>query len=457
MRIAVFCLARATFDVELAGKVAAEALASLKRAGAEILGDAELLLEPAQAQERLQGLADEPLDGVLILQASFCDAAMTTLIGKTLEAPVAVWAFPEPRDGDRLRLNSFCGLSLASHALGKAGLGCGWLHAPPGQRPDLEALFGTPGPEPALRPAAPAANGAAAQPLACKVGLVGEHPAGFDTCAFDEADLAARFGVRVEHIALEKLFQAAEAAAPERIAELRTELEAQLEGTDEIDSTQFDRSLRCYAALRGLADERGLEGYAIRCWPETFTEYGCAVCGAMARLNGERTPAACEADMLGALGSRLLQELADAPAMLTDIVDMDAEDDTSVLWHCGLAPLDFCDPDFAPRATIHTNRRMPLLHEFPLKPGRVTLARISQARGEMKMVVGRGEILRRPMSFTGTSGVLRFDCGTAAARRALVGTQLEHHVSLVYGDVKAGVEAAAAAVGLRLLDLDEAC
>ncbi|HIC82243.1 MAG TPA: hypothetical protein EYP07_14970 [Kiloniellaceae bacterium] len=203
-----------------------------------------------------------------------------------------------------------------------------------------------------------------------------------------------------------------------------------------------------------MAEERHLDGFAVRCWPETFTEYGCAVCGAMATLNGERIPASCEADMLGTVGSRLLQTLADGPAMLTDIVDFDSDDDTAVLWHCGLAPLDFCAPDFAPRATIHTNRRMPLLHEFPLKPGRVTVARISQAKSELKMVVGRGEILRRPMSFTGTSGVIRFDCGAEAARRALIDAQLEHHVSITYGDVKAGVEAAAAAADLPLLDLD---
>ena len=143
MRIVVFCLARATFDVELASRVATEALASLHAdRRAEVLGDAELLLEPAQAAGTpARNSPTKQLDGVLILQASFCDAAMTTLIGKTLKAPVAVWAFPEPRDGDRLRLNSFCGLSLASHALGKAGLPCGWLHAPETQTPDLDALF----------------------------------------------------------------------------------------------------------------------------------------------------------------------------------------------------------------------------------------------------------------------------------------------------------------------------
>lgn len=452
MQLAIFCLARPTFDVDLAYETARAAVASLAETGAEVIGDAELLMDAGAVEARLGAARERQLDGVLIIQATFCDAAMTATIGKTLTAPLAIWAFPEPRDGGRLRLNSFCGLSLAAHALGKIGRGCGWCHAPAQEAPDLTALFGPPPSEPATRAAIPGE----ATPFRCRVGLVGEHPAGFDTCEFDEDELKTRFDVDVERIDLAALFEAAEAAEGERIAALQTKAAAQLDGLGDLDGKQVERSLRCYSALRDMADGKRLDGFAVRCWPETFTEYGCAICGAMAALNGERIPASCEADMFGTVGSHLLQDLADAPAMLTDIVDFDADDDSAVLWHCGLAPLDFCDPDFAPRATIHTNRKMPLLNEFPLKPGRVTVARISQARGELKMVVGRGEILRRPMSFTGTSGVIRFDCGAGAARRALIDAQLEHHVSIVYGDVKAGVEAAAAAVELPILDLDEA-
>lgn len=452
MQLAVFCLARPTFDVELATQTAQRAVASLGATGAEIVGDASLLMDADSVQARLDAVKDRLLDGVLIIQATFCDAAMTAAIGQALTAPLAIWAFPEPRDGGRLRLNSFCGLSLAAHALGKIGRHCGWCHTPAEQAPDLAALFA---PSAAV-PEARAARPGEATPFRCRVGLVGEHPAGFDTCAFDEGELKARFDVDVERIDLTALFQAAEAAEDQRIGALQDSTAERLEGLEGLDAKQVERSLRCYTALRDMAEEKKLDGFAVRCWPETFTEYGCAVCGAMATLNGERIPASCEADMLGTVGSHLLQDLADAPAMLTDIVDVDAEDDTAVLWHCGLAPLDFCDPDFKPRATLHTNRQMPLLHEFPLKPGRVTVARISQARGELQMVVGRGEILQRPMSFTGTSGVIRFDCGAEAARRALIDGQLEHHVSIVYGDVKAGVEAAAAAAALPLLDLDEA-
>ncbi|HIC81330.1 MAG TPA: hypothetical protein EYP07_10240, partial [Kiloniellaceae bacterium] len=99
MRIAVFCLARPTFDVDLARQTAETAVASLAAGGAEVLGDADLLMDAPAVEARLDIVKDQRPDGVLIIQATFCDAAMTSAIGATLAAPVAIWAFPEQRDG----------------------------------------------------------------------------------------------------------------------------------------------------------------------------------------------------------------------------------------------------------------------------------------------------------------------------------------------------------------------
>jgi L-fucose isomerase-like protein len=118
---------------------------------------------------------------------------------------------------------------------------------------------------------------------------------------------------------------------------------------------------------------------AVRCWPETFTEYGCAACAPMGSMNEARVPATCEADVHGAISQLLLQQLAGAPAWLADLVDIDVATDTAILWHCGSAPLSMRDAESTVEATIHSNRRMPLLHQFTLKPGRITVARISRA------------------------------------------------------------------------------
>jgi L-fucose isomerase-like protein len=124
-----------------------------------------------------------------------------------------------------------------------------------------------------------------------------------------------------------------------------------------------------------------------------------------------------------------------------------------VVWHCGQAPLSLADPSFAKRATIHSNRRMPLLFEFPLKPGSVTLARLSQALGRTSMVIAEGEVLSAPPSFSGTSGVVRFNRPAALVRDRLIAGGVEHHLALVYGDHKDAVEHVAARLDLPLLDL----
>ena len=166
-----------------------------------------------------------------------------------------------------------------------------------------------------------------------------------------------------------------------------------------------------------------------------------------------RVPCACEADVYGALTQMVLAAAADAPVFLTYLVDMDAEDNTGVVWHCGQAPVSMCDPDFAPEATIHTNRKMPLLYQFPLKPGVVTLARISQAKGVAKLVLAKAEMQKRDMAFTGTSGVLRFERSADQVLQDVIGSGLEHHMGLVYGDHLGVLEGAAKAMGLEVIEL----
>jgi L-fucose isomerase-like protein len=191
--------------------------------------------------------------------------------------------------------------------------------------------------------------------------------------------------------------------------------------------------------LNEIAREEKLDGLAVRCWPEFFTEMGCSACGALSLLSDQQTPSSCEADVNGTVTQLILQWLSEQPAFGTDIVAVDAAANATILWHCGQAPLSMADPAFQPQGTIHSNRRLPLLMEFPLKPGRVTLARLSQATGELSLVVGRGEMLSAPPSFSGTSGVIRFERPAGQVLDTLLGRGLEHHLALTYGDYSASL------------------
>ena len=457
MRIGLLALARPTFDLGLAEEKLAGMLARLDAIGHEILGSRDLLTDAAANRAALEALRAGAPDLVLVAQVTFTDAGFVAEVAGAVEAPLAIWAPREPRAGGRLRLNAFCGLNLASHALGLRRRAFGWLYADPdapGIEADLAALLA------GARAVAPIEGASAAtEPLpepildGLRIARIGAAPDGFDTCRYDAAEVARRFGAEVEELELAELFETARAADPAPVAALRAAIAAGLAGVDALDQAELDRSLRLKLALDQIRARRDLDAFAIRCWPEAFTEYGGAVCGPVAMQGEARVPCACEADVWGALSQLALQRIADAPVFLVDLVDLDPEDDSAVVWHCGQAPRSMAGT--AARATIHTNRRMPLLYEFPLRPGRVTFLRLSQARGAPKLVLATGEMLERPMAFTGTSGTLRFDAPARAVLSRVIDSGLEHHMALAYGDHATALARLAASFDLPVINLVE--
>lgn len=462
-RIGILPLARPTFDVPFAEATAASAFATLEALDAELVGPRDLLFDPETTRAALAELAAHPLDLLVVLQVTFADAGMAEAAAEAIDAPIAFWSFPEARTGGRLRLNSLCGVNLAAHALGRAGRPYGYLHRAADDEAaldDIRAILAAPPTTAATRAGAgdgarsDAAAEAAIRTLAkSRIGLVGRHPDGFVTCAYDARSLKDLAGVEVETLSLDEVFASAKAQPDVAVAAARARVAGAIDGLDAMEAEPVDGTMRVYAALKSIAAERRIDGFAVRCWPEFFTESGCAACGAMSMLTEERTPCGCEADVYGTLTTLAMQALADAPVFMADLVDIDPEGDSAVFWHCGLAPLAMADPAFAPRATVHSNRRKPLLMEFPLKPGRFTVARFSQARSQPKLTVGGGEMLSAPLAFSGTAGVARFDRPAAEVLDTILAEGLEHHYVIAYGDHRPALRAMAASLDLPVLEI----
>ncbi|MFZ1814344.1 MAG: hypothetical protein WBO55_19190 [Rhizobiaceae bacterium] len=460
MTTAILPLGRPTFDVPFANEKLAAMLARLDATGRPFTGPRELLFDADATRKALAELREQAIEQLLVLQVTFTDASMTVEAADALGLPMAIWAIPEPRIGGRLRLNSFCGLNLASHALGLNDRRFSWLYGDPETVADEDIAMLLDGRRLSGRiDGAPAdadpALGARLRDAVSgrKIGRIGEHPVGFHTCAYSKQKLLALGGVTVDELELGELFETARGADDDSLAAVRKSAMAQLHDLDEVNQDELDRSLRLKVALEQLRKGGKYDAFAIRCWPETFTEYGGAVCGPVAMMGEARVPCACEADVYGAFTQMLLQEAAAAPVFLTDLVDVDRQDDSAVVWHCGQAPLSMCAPETAPSATIHTNRKMPLLYQFPLKAGRITLMRISQAFGEPKMILAGAEMLDREMAFTGTSGVLRFDRPAGEVLDDIIASGLEHHMALAYGEHRPLLRSLAASMQLPVLEL----
>ena len=262
-----------------------------------------------------------------------------------------------------------------------------------------------------------------------------ENPDGFVTCLFDADTIQQLFGLKILQLELNQdVFPLAREIDTSHIDNIQAQLNQKVTGLDELDPKATRGTLGVYAALGQIAEGKEIGGFAVRCWPEFFTELGCAACGAMSMLSDEMIPCSCEADVNGTITQMVLQSISGGPAFGTDIVSVDDERDSIVIWHCGLAPLSMADPEEPKGVTIHSNRTLPLLFEFTLKPGPVTVARLTESSGDYRLVVGRAEVIRGPKSFSGTSGLLRFNRPAREVLEIILTEGLEHHISITFGD-----------------------
>ncbi len=440
--VGVIAVGRNTFDVSYAKEMLSKAWQSLETLDIQLIGEKKLRFDANQARDAMRGLKTQAIDILLQLQVTFTDASLTLEIAREIKAPLIMWSFPEARTGGRLRLNSFCGINLAAHALSRARLPYKYVHG----TPDDFAVGKR------IRMLAQAAwvkrslNGV-------KIGVIGKHPDGFDACMFTHAELADRFGITVEtHDLIAFLDRAKE--IDDSLAQAHyKDREKILINIKDMDTAVTLKTLKAYEAMRQLIAERGYSGLAVRCWPEFFTHYGAAACGAVAMLNENFLPGGCEADVHGVITSIILQRLAGAPAFNTDLVDIDPASDTCVFWHCGQAPVQMADPEAEIRATIHSNRKLPLLNEFPLKPGRFTMARLSKGHGKTRMVIGGGQMQRARLAFSGTAGVARLDSPITEVLENMMQAGLEHHTSIVYGEHRPALSALAGFLNIEVVEL----
>jgi L-fucose isomerase-like protein len=423
LKVALAPIARIHFDTELAEQVVRSFRTNLIFNGLKVLGSGALITSQEQVKRFISELAGQDFDLLLVFQATFADSSLLVSMAEGFQKPIFLWAAPEERTGGRLRLASLSGLSLAAHALKLHHIPYDFIYAPINAQAGFQKCT-----------AVAAASRVIARLGTARLGVVGEAPQGMDTCRLDEPGLQQKFGLSIVRIELEQVLERVRKLDSAQTAPVRSMLARRLADLDDLDQGSLNRSLSTYLVLKEIAAEEKLDGLAVRCWPEFFEELECAACGALSMLSNERLASSCEADINGTISQLILQWLSGAPAFSTDLVTADLQADEIVVWHCGQAPLSMADPQVQPRATVHSNRGLPLLMEFPLKPGKVTFARLSQTNNGLQLVVSAGEMLSSPPSFSGTSGVVRMRQPAQNVVDTLLREGLEHHLALTYGD-----------------------
>jgi len=465
---ALLALGRPTFDVELGIEQASAARRVLDAIDVTTLGEEAVLTDVVEIARAVESALDQKADVVIVLQATFTDASTVISIAEASDIPIVVWSFPEARSGARLRLNSLCGANLAAYSLRRRRHRCAFVHADPAT-PDAGDRVGgaidnacraapiTP-PSSAVTPvldlhAVRTAERIDARLHRSRIGIIGAPPTGFEPCAGDDDQIASTFGVKVARLELGALFEKATAADGSCVDGVVERVSSTLAVDPALTRSDLEPSARLYCGMRNFVDGNGLDAVATRCWPECMADFGGAACTPHAMLTEDRVPGVCEADVLGAVTALVLQLVAGTDPFIADLVDIDDTDDTSVLWHCGVASSRLAHPGEVAVGTVHPNRRVALVNQFALRPGRVTVARLSQCSGGLHLVLADGEMLDRPRPYDGTCGTIRWDRPVRDVAATIFGLGIEHHLGVVYGDHREVLVALARRWGIPVVRL----
>ena len=457
--------ARPTFDLPTATAYADAAAASLRELGAEVTRPDGLVMTAADIPAA-SALLDPDADLIVHVCASFADAGPALELYQDLGRPVLLWAFREPgTTGDRLLLNSLCGANLAAHALVRAGV-------------DVRLCYGNPD-EPAVRtllaaalagelPTAPTLPGcigeraprqvaltALEQLRGQRIGVLGEPPTGFTPSEYDADMLRDLFGLEVETLTIDAMFdRIGQIAPPDRQRELAAAMEWQPSLAD-LERGVLDTFAAVTIALRDWHDDERLSALSIRCWPEFPTELGACPCSALSRLADEEVATQCERDVYGAATMLLMAALGSGPSYLVDTVDLVADENMVRFWHCGSAATGLsAEPADATQST-HCNRKIGVVGNFALRPGPVIAVRLTEdpnRPSSLRMLIASGTALDRPNRFQGNTADVVLDTDAHRFVESLVTGGFPHHTVLAWNDIRPGLRAVADELDITVVE-----
>ncbi len=405
------------------------AVKSLSKLPIELVCDKELTTTEDDAISLCEKFNSSNVDIVIMHFASFPLGAIIPAVASRIKVPVILFANPEsPEEGGIWSQNSFCGSNMAAHVLKKLGLKYYFAWGKADEAAEkVESVLKV------FKAVKGLKN--------TKLGLIGGRVPGFYTSNFDEMKLRAFAGTTVEVLDLAEVFNEAKKLSPEASAEGLAALKKNSCGTCAVSDEELKLAGNLYQAFLKIADKYKFDGLAIRCWPEFSDIYGIAPCAVIGMLNNAGIPSSCEGDIPGAFAMQIQKQfLPDSIPVFMDLISFDYKENTAVVWHCGAAPASLCrkfdETVLRKHGRVDGGDKKGVTNDFSLKAGRVTLIQFNETKEGYRMLIAAGNALDTDKFIRGNPLNIRFDGSVEKLIGTIINEGLEHHYSIVYGDIK---------------------
>ena len=413
------------FDRDIAGDMRKKSIEFLEKIEQISLVKANnLIIEEKEANEVVEKFKNENVDRIVVQSGTFSSGEVFMKFAQEFKEPFLLWGIPEPKIEENIKLNSLCGVNLHSSLLSNIDKGYKYIYGNPQDekiQQELIKWFKV--------------NKLVEDLKDLNVGLFGHHTPGFYTFGINELKLRKKVGPRVTHVDLSKLYQKASTHQGDDRTDFDEELDELTDNYKELPEEKKERYSETYSGFREIIKEFNLDAVAVKCWPEFIEDYGQAVCATLSKLTNDDFVTGCEGDILGTVSNYILRELGDKKPFIADLVQIDEKENTGVMWHCGVAP--FCQAHSKSSVKIGEEFGIGGINvEFAMKPGKITIARLSMNKGDYRLLITTGEALDTTETPDGTAAVVEFDSDVKDLLDTIINDGYEHHLSMVYADVK---------------------
>ncbi|HML69533.1 MAG TPA: fucose isomerase [Clostridia bacterium] len=433
IKLGVVCLTRNTFDYVAADELYQGILKDLSALEQiDLCALEQPIMEPDEAIAAGKTFAAEQVDGIAVISGTFHLGHLLLEIKKYADKPVLLWGLPElPYNGGKIRLNSVCGVNLNASNLVKSGI------------TDFTYTIGSKIDEDwvdAIRMIRALKDS--------HIGILGYRAHGFFNVGVDELAMYHKFGTIVDHFELTDLWnQPVEKDTVEKYAAvMRGAFDASA-----VSSEKQDKIAELAAKFRAFAEEKNLTAIAVRCWPEFAGGYGIAPCAAMSIVQSDDLLLSCEGDLDCAITMIAHRAAGAKTPFMADLSQVNPEDNSALMWHCGVAPCNLTDGVCACTLdTYHAGGRG-VTAGFVMKSGAINMARFDSINGHYRMFNRNGEAVPMQKELTGTYAKVRFEEPMQSVLDTVIYSGLAHHVSMVYGDYSKPLSIFARLKGLEVL------
>lgn len=402
-------------------------------------------------------LEEQDIDLLMIQNSSFSSGTLIPIFAK-MGKHIGLWGVPEPAKEGPLPFNSFCGVNMNASIIGEYlkeyDIPFKWFFGNAEDELFIERFRVT------IRALTAVRNLKSA-----KIALIGGIASGFDNQYFDERKLEKRFGTRLyRNHEFSELKSRMLSYKFEDIKEVLERIEKDSCCISPIAKEAMEKNARLVKAVIDFKEENKYDAIAISCWPKFRQELEMVSCAAIGRLNYEGFITACEGDVYGLVSMFTMRCMTDLPSLLMDLSAFDENDESVLLWHCGVGCNNLahngkvwlephCNPGPLP------GKGMVLaapVAEMVFARQKATVSRFTKDGEAMFLLSGEFKNPDKP-SYDGSRGwlgSLKLNANPVKVRdliNTIIVQNMPHHYALASGDLSVEMMEVAAWLGIKPL------